>query len=72
MSENTFSGMATEQPDMTQAARNLVGLAEKSTTVRVNFEVDRETHTKLKVFAAQQGRSVSDILRDSIASLASQ
>lgn len=34
--------------------------------VRINFDIDRITHTKLKVYAAQQGKTIADILRDLI------
>ena len=33
-------------------------------TVRVNFDLEREKHVRLKVHAARTGRSVADILRE--------
>jgi hypothetical protein len=31
--------------------------------VRVNFDLDRDEHIKLKVYAARAGKSVADVLR---------
>lgn len=45
-------------------AATLSSLADKGATVRVNFDLERKVHVRLKVRAAQQGRTVADILRD--------
>jgi hypothetical protein len=42
----------------------LAALTEKNLTVRVNFDLNRDEHIKLKVYAARAGRSVADVLRD--------
>ena len=47
----------------------LDALAEKNQTVRVNFDLDREEHVKLKVHAARAGKSVADVLRELVAGL---
>lgn len=39
---------------------------EKPGTVRINFDIDRDRHTRLKVMAAQQQRTVADILREAV------
>ena len=39
------------------------------TTVRVNFDLDREEHIKLKIYAAKQGKTIAEVLRTMIASL---
>jgi alkyl hydroperoxide reductase subunit AhpC len=44
-------------------------LADKSATVRVNFDLDREEHIKLKIYAAKAGKRVSEVLRELIAGL---
>ena len=51
-------------------AATLASLADKAPTVRVNFDLDREQHTKLKVYAAKQGKTVKEVLSDYVAQLA--
>jgi hypothetical protein len=67
MSKSTLPGMKAGRPSAARPAPKLADVAGKS--VRVNFEIDSELHRKLKMLAIEQGRSVSDILRDSIAKL---
>ena len=50
-------------------ATTLASLADKAATVRVNFDLDREQHTKLKVYAAKQGKTVKEVLSDYVAQL---
>jgi hypothetical protein len=50
-------------------AATLASLADKADTVRVNFDLDRAAHTKLKVYAAKQGKTVKDLLKAYIDSL---
>ena len=50
-------------------AATLASLADKAPTVRVNFDLDRDQHTKLKVYAAKQGRTVKEVLSDYVAQL---
>ena len=50
-------------------AATLASLAVKAPTVRVNFDLDREQHTKLKVYAAKQGKTVKEVLSDYVAQL---
>ena len=50
-------------------AATLASLADKAATVRVNFDLDREQHTKLKVYAARQGKTVKEVLSDYVAQL---
>jgi len=45
-------------------AATLSSLADKGLTVRVNFDLERKEHVRLKVLAAQQGRTVADIMRE--------
>ncbi|NKD88848.1 chromosome partitioning protein ParB [Haematospirillum sp. 15-248] len=61
--------MVAGRPSATKAGPTLSDLAERTDTVRVNFELDRIEHTKLKIHAARTGRSVSDILREMVASI---
>lgn len=50
-------------------AATLASLADKAATVRVNFDLDREQHTKLKVYAAKQGKTVKEVLSGYVARL---
>ena len=50
-------------------ATTLASLADKADTVRVNFDLSREQHTKLKVYAAKQGKTVKELLTDFVATL---
>lgn len=50
-------------------AATLASLADKAATARVNFDLDRDQHTKLKVYAAKQGKTVKEVLSDYVAQL---
>ena len=62
-------GMQAGRPSRAKTTPALSAMAEKPDTVRVNFDLDRAAHTKLKVYAAQTGRSMTDILRELINSI---
>lgn len=47
----------------------LDSLTEKNRTVRVNFDLDRDEHIRLKIHAAKAGKSVADVLRELVAKL---
>ncbi|KUF21042.1 plasmid partition protein ParG [Xanthomonas phaseoli] len=53
----------------TNKAATLASLADKGPTVRVNFDLDRDQHIKLKVYATKQGKSVKEVLTDFVAQL---
>jgi len=55
----------------TNKAATLASLADKATTKRVNFDLSAEQHTKLKVYAAKQGKTVKDLLTDFVEQLPS-
>jgi hypothetical protein len=61
--------MAAGRPSRAKEAAAPVNVFEKEKMVRVNFDVTREEHTKLKVHAAKTGRSISEILREFVAQL---
>ncbi len=50
-------------------AATLASLADKTSTKRVNFDLSAEQHTKLKVYAAKQGRTVKELLTDFVEQL---
>ncbi|WP_017174034.1 plasmid partition protein ParG [Xanthomonas phaseoli] len=53
----------------TNKVATLASLADKGPTVRVNFDLDRDQHIKLKVYATKQGKSVKEVLTDFVAQL---
>lgn len=68
MSSGTL-GMKAGRPSAAKAAPTLSDLADKQATVRVNFDLERTEHTKLKIYAAKTGRSIADILRELVGSI---
>ena len=61
--------MPAGRPSRVKEATSINVFAEKEKLVRVNFEVTRDEHTKLKVHAAKSGRTISDVLREFVAQL---
>ena len=69
MSKTTVTLSAGRPSAKSSKAATLASLADKAATVRVNFDLDREQHTKLKVYAAKQGKTVKEVLSDYVAQL---
>lgn len=42
---------------------------ELSKKKRVNFDIDENTHSKLKVYAAENGKTIKDVIVDCIETL---
>lgn len=57
------------RPSANKSSSTLFDLAEKSDMVRVNFDLDRAEHVKLKIYAAKNERSITDIFREFVASI---
>jgi hypothetical protein len=68
MSERKL-GLRAGRPSEKKKAATLSALADKSDTVRVNFDLDRAEHIKLKVYAAKAGKPIAEVLRELIAEL---
>ncbi len=64
-----LQGLQAGRPSANRKAATLADMADKTATVRVNFDLDRAEHIKLKIHAARAGRSVTDILRELVAGL---
>lgn len=62
-------GLRAGRPSEKKKAATLAALADKSETVRVNFDLARDEHIKLKIYAARAGKPIADILRELIANL---
>lgn len=73
MSKNTSAsvGLRAGKPSAGEKRKemSLDALADKNQTVRVNFDLDREEHVKLKIHAAKAGKSIADVLRELVAKL---
>lgn len=60
-------GLAAGRPSADKKAQALRAVADvKARMVRVNFELDESEHMRLKVYAARERRSISEILRELI------
>lgn len=68
MSESKV-GLQAGRPSEKKKATTLSALADKSETVRVNFDLARDEHIKLKIYAAKAGKPIADVLRELIANL---
>lgn len=64
MSAGKEGALRAGRPSRARKAATLSSLADKGPTVRVNFDLVRDEHVRLKVLAAQQGRTVADIMRE--------
>ena len=50
-------------------AATLASLADEASKKRVNFELPAEQHTKLKIFAAKQGKTIKELLTEYVGRL---
>lgn len=50
-------------------AATLASLADEASTKRVNFELSADQHTKLKIYAAKQGKTIKELLTEYVAGL---
>jgi hypothetical protein len=62
-------GLQAGRPSEKKKAATLAALAEKRETVRVNFDLARDEHIKLKIYATKAGKRIADVLREFVASL---
>ena len=70
MSKNILSaGRPSARTDKARAA-TLASLADDAGSMkRVNFEVSAELHTRLKIYATKQGKSIKELLTEYVAGL---
>lgn len=69
MSNSFNAGMKAGRPSATKTGLSLADLADKKDTVRVNFDLERPDHIRLKVYAARKGKTLAEVLRDCIREL---
>ena len=67
-STNTLMAGRPSARSATKAA-DLASLAETPEMKRINFDVTAEVHLKLKVYAAEQGRSIKELLSEYVSEL---
>ena len=69
MSTKELPSLSAGRPSASRKAATLANMTDKNSTVRVNFDLDRAEHIKLKIHAAKSGRSITNILRELVAGL---
>ena len=63
------SKLGAGRPSAGKSQKTLSDLADKAATARVNFDLDRDQHIKLKLYATKQGKSIKEVLSDYVAQL---
>ena len=70
MNTTTKGALSAGRPSAkSNKAATLASLADKAATSRVNFDLDRDEHTSLKVYAAKHGKTVKEVLTELVAQL---
>lgn len=70
MNSTTKNALSAGRPSAKiNKAVTLASLSDKAATVRVNFDLDREQHIKLKLYATRNGKSIKDVLSEYVAQL---
>lgn len=58
------------RPSATKSrAATLASLADDTAMKRVNFELSADQHTKLKIYATRQGKTIKELLTEYVAQL---
>ena len=57
------------RPSRGSKSPTLADMTDKAGKVRVNFDIDRELHVKLKIYAIEQGKSIREVLESYIRTL---
>jgi hypothetical protein len=69
MSKDSNVGLRAGKPSANRKEKALEALTEKKEMVRVNFELERQEHIKLKIYAARTGKTITEILREYVATI---
>lgn len=69
MSKNVGSLSAGRPSARIDKAATLASLADVPVMKRINFQLPAEEHTKLKVYAARRGKTITELLTDYIGKL---
>ena len=63
------AGLKAGRPSAARAATPINVFIEPEKPVRVNFDLSRAEHTKLKIHAAKSGKSIADVMREFVTQL---
>lgn len=69
MSKNTINLSAGRPSARSNKVATLASLADDAGMKRVNFDLSADQHTKLKIYAAKQGKTIKGLLTEYVASL---
>jgi hypothetical protein len=53
----------------TNKAATLASLSDDTSLKRVNFDLPADLHTKLKIYATKQGKTIKEVLTEYVAAL---
>ena len=68
MSKNT-GALTDVRPIASNKAETLATLSDDAEMKRVNFQLPADQHTKLKIYAAKQGKTIKELLTEYVAAL---
>lgn len=68
MSKST-SALTAGRPSARNKAATLASLSDDAEMKRVNFQIPANQHTKLKIYAAKQGKTIKELLTEYVAAL---
>lgn len=68
MSKNT-GALTAGRPSARNKAVTLASLSDDAEMKRVNFQLPAVQHTKLKIYAAKQGKTIKELLTEYVAAL---
>ncbi|GJH23704.1 chromosome partitioning protein ParB [Caballeronia novacaledonica] len=63
------TGMKAGRPSRDKKEATLASLKDEKDEVRVDFNLDRAEHIKLKVHAAKSGKTIAEVLREFVGTL---
>ena len=64
MSKHAMLSAGRPSAEKKKGAATLASLADEVGTKRVNFQLSAELHTKLKIYAVRQGKTITDLLTE--------
>ena len=68
MSKNA-GALTAGRPSARNKAATLASLSDDVVIKRVNFQLPADQHTKLKIYAAKQGKTIKELLTEYVAAL---
>ncbi len=63
------SALTAGRPSARNRAATLASLSDDAEMKRVNFQLPADQHTKLKIYAAKQGKTIKELLTEYVAGL---